>query len=60
MIQLNFIDNSCGRMSIYDILTDLPSSPGCHTFLTVLEQFYQLLKMWNTSIKATWPDNVIP
>lgn len=46
-------------MSISDILTDLPSSPGCHTFLTVLEQFYQLLNMWNTSIKATWLDNII-
>lgn len=46
-------------MSISDILTDLPSSPSCHTFLTVLEQFYQLLQMWNTSIKASWPDNTI-
>lgn len=46
MIQLNVSDNSCGRMSIYDILTYLPSSLClCHMFLAVLEQFYQLLKM---------------
>lgn len=44
MIQLNRIDNSRGRMGIYDILIDLPSYPACHTSSLSSQTFLTAVK----------------